>query len=277
MPTYPIQTLSTVDQQLNVLQITDLHLSRQAIGTNGDVVLNDGCTQKFEAVLQQALDDVRCDLIIVTGDLVDEVQPAVYDYIFATLQATQIPFVCIAGNHDVTDEVGKELPFSERSLVAQPADSRLLSRHAIMTEHWQLLLLDSSVPGQVAGEIKLDDIAWLRTQLNTCAKPALLALHHHVVPMNSAWIDEYIAKNSDIFWQQMAEYNQLRVIISGHTHQVQEYTHQGVAVYSTPSTCYQFKPNEAEFAYDETARPGYRWLQLANNGQVASWVKRLDT
>lgn len=277
MPTYPIQTLSTVDQQLNVLQITDLHLSRQAIGTNGDVVLNDGCTQKFEAVLQQALDDVRCDLIIVTGDLVNEVQPAVYDYIFATLQATQIPFVCIAGNHDVTDEVGKELPFSERSLVAQPADSRLLSRHAIMTEHWQLLLLDSSVPGQVAGEIKLDDIAWLRTQLNTCAKPALLALHHHVVPMNSAWIDEYIAKNSDIFWQQMAEYNQLRVIISGHTHQVQEYTHQGVAVYSTPSTCYQFKPNEAEFAYDETARPGYRWLQLANNGQVASWVKRLDT
>ena len=64
--------------------------------------------------MQQALsDDVRCDLIIVTGDLVDEVESAVYDYIFATLQATNIPFVCIAGNHDVTDEVGKELPFSD--------------------------------------------------------------------------------------------------------------------------------------------------------------------
>ena len=277
MPTYPIETLSIVDQQLNVLQITDLHLTPQDISFNHRAV-DASCLQRFELVLQQALDDdIRCDLLIVTGDLVDEVQPAVYDYIFATLQATQIPFVCIAGNHDVTDEVGKELPFSERSLVAQPADSRLLSRHAIMTKHWQLLLLDSSIPGQVAGEIKLEDIAWLRTQLSTCAKPALLALHHHVLPMNSAWIDEYIAKNADIFWQQMAEYNQLRVIISGHTHQEQAYTHQGVTVYSTPSTGYQFKPNEDEFAYDKTARPGYRWLQLANNGQVASWVKRLDT
>lgn len=279
MPTYPIQTLSTAEQPLNVLQITDLHLTQQAISTHSNAVLDDVCLQRFEAVLQQALsDDVRCDLIIVTGDLVDEVESAVYDYIFATLQATNIPFVCIAGNHDVTDEVGKELPFSERALIAQPADSRLLSRHVIMTDHWQLLFLDSSIPGQVAGEIKLDDMAWLRNQLSSCDKPALLALHHHLLPMNSEWIDAYITKNADIFWQQMAEYNSpLQVIISGHTHQEQASTHQGITVYSTPSTCYQFKPNEDEFTYDETARPGYRWLQLANNGQVASWVKRLDT
>ena len=279
MPTYPIQTLSTAEQPLNVLQITDLHLTQQAISTHSNAVLDDVCLQRFEAVLQQALsDDVRCDLIIVTGDLVDEVESAVYDYIFATLQATNIPFVCIAGNHDVTDEVGKDLPFSERALIAQPADSRLLSRHVIMTDHWQLLFLDSSIPGQVAGEIKLDDMAWLRNQLSSCDKPALLALHHHLLPMNSEWIDAYITKNADIFWQQMAEYNsQLQVIISGHTHQEQASTHQGITVYSTPSTCYQFKPNEDEFTYDETARPGYRWLQLANNGQVASWVKRLDT
>ena len=279
MPTYPIQTLSTAEQPLNVLQITDLHLTQQAISTHSNAVLDDVCLQRFEAVLQQALsDDVRCDLIIVTGDLVDEVESAVYDYIFATLQATNIPFVCIAGNHDVTDEVGKDLPFSERALIAQPADSRLLSRHVIMTDHWQLLFLDSSIPGQVAGEIKLDDMAWLRNQLSSCDKPALLALHHHLLPMNSEWIDAYITKNADIFWQQIAEYNsQLQVIISGHTHQEQASTHQGITVYSTPSTCYQFKPNEDEFTYDETARPGYRWLQLANNGQVASWVKRFDT
>ncbi|WP_352339130.1 metallophosphoesterase [Psychrobacter sp. 16-MNA-CIBAN-0192] len=277
MPTYPIQTLSTIDQQLNVLQITDLHVAPQDISFNRRAI-DASCLQRFEAVLQQALhDNVRCDLIIVTGDLVDEVQPAVYDYIFATLQATKIPFICIAGNHDVTDELGKELPFSERTLVAHTADSRLLNRHVIIADHWQLLFLDSSIPGEVAGEIKHDDIAWLRTQLSSCTKPALLAIHHHVLPMNSAWIDAYIAKKTDLFWQQMAEHSNLRVIASGHTHQEQAYIHQNITVYSTPSTCYQFKPNEDEFAYDNAARPGYRWLQLANNGQVASWVKRLDT
>lgn len=278
MPTYPIQTLNTIDQQLNVLQLTDLHLSQQAISSHSNVLLNDECTQRFEAVLQQALnDDVRCDLIIVTGDLVDKVDSVIYDYIFATLQATQIPFVCIAGNHDVTDEVGKDRPFSERTLIAHNADSRLLSRHVIMTDHWQLLFLDSSIPGQVAGEITLEDIAWLSSQLSLCDKPALLAVHHHLLPMNSAWMDAYIVKNATIFWQQIIKYRQLQVIISGHTHQEQAYNHEGITVYSTPSTCYQFKPHKDEFAYDEAARPGYRWLQLANNGQVASWVKRLDT
>lgn len=278
MPTYPIQTLNTVDQQLNVLQLTDLHLSRQAISTCPDVVLDDRGTQKFEAVLQQALNDnVRCDLIVVTGDLVDEVDSTIYDYIFSTLQSTQIPFVCIAGNHDVTDEMGKDRPFPERTLIAHNADSRLLSRHVITTDHWQLLFLDSSTPGQVSGEIKLDDMVWLSAQLSSCDKPALLAIHHHLLPMNSAWMDAYIVKNAALFWQQMIKYRQLQVIISGHTHQEQVYEHQGITVYSTPSTHYQFKPNEDEFTYDETARPGYRWLQLANNGQVASWVKRLDT
>ena len=277
MPTYPIQTLSTTDQQLNILQITDLHVSPQDIALNCSAE-GVSCLQRFEAVLQQALDDEeRCDLIIVTGDLVNEVQTAIYDYIFATLQATQIPFICIAGNHDVTDELGQDQPFSERTLIAHTADSRLLNHHVIMTEHWQLLFLDSSIPGQVAGEITDDDMAWLETQLSSCDKPALLALHHHLLPMKSAWIDTYIVKNAAMFWQQIAKYHQLQVIISGHTHQEQAFTHQGITVYSTPSTCYQFKPHEQDFAYDETARPGYRWLQLANNGQVASWVKRLDT
>ena len=86
-----------------------------------------------------------------------------------------------------------------------------------------------------------------------------------------------MAKNSEDFWRQMSAFTHLKAIISGHTHQEQVRHYQGVTVYSTPSTCYQFKPFADEFAYDKRAQPGYRWLQLANNGKVASWVERLDT
>lgn len=279
MPTYPIHTLTTARTSLNVLQLTDLHLSLKDITASKASDAPLAYKQRFESVLHQALteDDIRCDLIIVTGDLVDEIHPALYDHIFSTLEATQIPFICIAGNHDVTDEMGKHLPFAERSLVAKPADDRLVSQHVVESEYWQLLFLDTAIPGKVAGEITLTDIDWMCEQLSTCNKPALLAIHHHVLPMHSAWIDAYIAENADIFWQRMAAFSQLRVIVSGHTHQEHLVHHQGVTVYNTPSTCYQFKPYENEFAYDNSARPGYRWLQLANNGQVASWVKRLDT
>ena len=281
MPSYPASEIDTPDDQLNILQITDLHLSTPvAIDANDSSVSLDDtdCQQSFENVLKQALKaDIRCDLIVVTGDLVNKVNATIYDHIFETLQATQIPFICIAGNHDVTDENGKDLPFFQRELVARPADTRLLSRHVIETDYWQLLFLDSSITGKVAGEVTSTDIDWLCERLSTCSKPALIALHHHIIPVESNWIDSHMAKNTERFWQQMQPFEQLRVVISGHTHQEQVKYRQGVTVYSTPSTCYQFKPHEYDFAYDESALPGYRWLQLANNGAVASWVERLDT
>lgn len=282
MLSYPANKISTPDEQLNVLQITDLHLSTPTSALADDDIDNNPnifvCQHSFEKILEQALsEDIRCDLIVVTGDLVNQVQPDIYDHIFEILQATNIPFACIAGNHDVTDEVGSDLPFFQRELVAQPTDARLLSRHVIETEHWQLLLLDSSITGKVAGEVTATDIDWLCAQLQECNKPALIALHHHVIPVESDWIDTHMAENTEAFWQHMAPFEQLKVIISGHTHQEQVRYRQGVSVYSTPSTCYQFKPYKDDFAYDENARPGYRWLQLANNGKVASWVKRLDT
>ncbi|MBH0097008.1 metallophosphoesterase [Psychrobacter sp. NZS113] len=282
MPSNTISRISTPDEQVNILQVTDLHLlTPSAFITDNDNIDSDEAViyqHSFEKVLQQALnEDIRCDLIIVTGDLVNKIIPTIYDHIFKVLQATEIPFACIAGNHDVTDEVGCHLPFLQRTLVAQPADSRLLNQHIIETEHWQLLLLDSSISGEVAGEITPADMDWLCERLDACDKPTLLALHHHVVPVGSAWIDAHMVENSEDFWQHMRAFEQLKVIISGHIHQDQVRYRQGVSVYTTPSTCYQFMPNEDNFAYDEDARPGYRWLQLANNGTVASWVERLDT
>ena len=102
---YPASAVSTPDGQVNVLQITDLHLSSHvpaaADETSSEVAV---CQYNFEAIIKQALSaERRCDLILVTGDLVNKVQAEIYDHIFDVLQATGIPFACIAGNHDVTD------------------------------------------------------------------------------------------------------------------------------------------------------------------------------
>lgn len=278
MSSYPARNISSLEDRINILQITDMHLSSAGERTNKDWGSRPCCATSFEAVIKQALnEDIHCDLILVTGDLVSKIKPAIYDYIFEVLEATNIPFACIAGNHDVTDELNSELPFPERQLIAHPADKRLLNRHVIDTDYWQILLLNSAIPGKVSGAITEADIRWLCQQLETCDKPALLALHHHVLLIDSDWMDAHMTENAERFWQHMAAYANLRVIISGHVHQEQVSNYQGVTVYTTPSTCYQYKPYEDEFAYDKAAKPGYRWLQLANNGQVASWIKRLDT
>src|SRR5690606_26104391 len=177
MLSYPASAVNTPDGQVNVLQITDLHLSSHvpaaADETSSEVAV---CQYNFEAIIKQALSaERRCDLILVTGELVNKVQAEIYDHIFDVLQATGIPFACIAGNHDVTDDNNSELPFCRRDLSARPADSRLVTRHVTATAHWQLLLIENSTTGKVEGEVALSDIDWLCKQRETCAKPALSA------------------------------------------------------------------------------------------------------
>lgn len=268
----PPTHIESVDGVINILQLTDLHLYADASQYQGGV----NCQHNFEAVLAQALaEDRRCDLILVTGDLVNLVDRTTYDYLFTKLAQTGIAFACIAGNHDVTDELHSELPFAQRRLIAQRPDPRLLENHVIETSDWQILLLNSAVAGQVAGHLSSSSLTWLAQQLQDNHKPALLALHHHIVPMQSAWIDAHMLSNPEDFWSLVKGFDQVKAIINGHAHQQKTEHYQGVAIYTTPATSYQFLPRMADFAFDTEAKPGYRWLQLNADGQIKTWVQRL--
>lgn len=271
---YPPTHIKTTDGVVNVLQLTDLHLyldiNKEVAGVNN--------YQSFLACLNQALsEEIRCDLILITGDLVNEVKPEIYDHIFDILSDTGIPFACIAGNHDVTDELGAELPFDQRTFEAHQPDQRLLSQHCIMANDWKLLLIDSSVSGAIYGRVDNTTLQWLRQSAQISHNPVIITMHHHVLPMNSAWIDEHITQDAGEFWDLVETTDAIKAIVSGHVHQQYEGKRQGVQVLTTPSTCYQFKPNHDDFAFDEQAQPGYRWLSLQDNGVIDSWVERLIT
>ncbi len=269
----PAVTIHTGDDCVNVLQLTDLHLpldrEKQVNGFN--------CYETFEACLTKALnDDVRCDLIMVTGDLVNEVQPEIYNHIFERLTATGIPFACIAGNHDVTDELDLHLPFEQRQFVAYQPDARLLAKCYINANNWKILLLNSAIPGSVGGKIDPEDLAWLQQQLSETADPVMIAMHHHTVPMTSKWINDHIATGADAFWTLIQQFSQVKAVVNGHVHQQHEGTYGQIICYSTPSTCYQFDPAYNKFCMDKIAKPGYRWLKLYQNGSIDSWIDRLE-
>ncbi len=268
---YPPTILTQLDD-LNVLQITDLHLFRQDTKNISGYSYN--TISSFTLVLQQALSDKRCDLILVTGDLIDEMDYSLYDDVFTILQQTNIPFACISGNHDVTDEVGDNVPFYEKDLVPYPEDPRLLNRHLIESQHWQIILLDSSDAGEVSGWIDQQDLDWLANHLSNNTKPAIICMHHHLLPIGSAWIDEYMVLNSQQLWQTIAPFKQVKSIVHGHIHQFFDQTFNDVRVLGSASTCYQFTPYSHDFAIDNVPA-GYRWLTLHNNGILTTEEKRL--
>ncbi|MUG31636.1 metallophosphoesterase [Psychrobacter sanguinis] len=309
---HPPTEISTDDGTVNILQLTDLHLyfdtpkatheqdidkdlahqtitgicqnnsakrgnphSADAINHSVTPVIHNYAS--FEACLTQALsEDVRCDLIVVTGDLVSEIHPQLYQHLYQRLHQSGIPFACIAGNHDVTDEIGKDLPFEQRSFEPHEPDSRLLSRYSMKLNGWEILFINSSVPGQIFGRIGNKNLYWLSQKLANSHHPVIIAMHHHLLPMHSAWIDAHITQDATEFWQTVAPFNALKAVVGGHVHQSSTRSYQGVQLYSTPSTGYQFKPGCDDFTLDDEAKPGYRWLSLKANGTLQSWVVRLE-
>jgi Icc protein len=66
----------------------------------------------------------------------------------------------------------------------------------------------------------------------------------------------------------------VRAVITGHVHQHCDALWGQLPVYSTPSSCVQFKQHSEDFALSEQP-PGYRWLDLHSDGTVHTGVEFL--
>jgi Icc protein len=64
-------------------------------------------------------------------------------------------------------------------------------------------------------------------------------------------------------------------VITGHVHQHHDSQWGDIPVYSTPSSCVQFKQNSDDFALCEQP-PGYRWLDLCADGSLVTGVEFLS-
>lgn len=263
--TYPTH-LSTATPFV-IAQISDLHLSPHTPSYR----------ETFLAVLALA-QNYAPDLLLLTGDLVNDGDKDGYDWLFDVLQKTGTPFLCLAGNHDVTHELGADLPFEQRTFLPTPADPRLIDTHRLSLDvqgtRWQLLAVNSAVNGQIYGRLDDDKLTFLKNHL-TKSLPTLIALHHHPHPVGSAWIDEYRLKNADEFWRTLATFDNAKAILCGHVHQTHSLMVQGVALSTCPATSRQFAPHRDEFAIDDIAA-GFRLIQICNKKTLVTCVKRVQ-
>ncbi|MDO4450930.1 MAG: metallophosphoesterase [Moraxella sp.] len=247
-----------------IAQISDLHLSKH----------DEHSFDKFLSVLDLALNH-KPNLLLLTGDLVNDGVGEIYDWLFDVLKNTNIPFLCLAGNHDVTHEIGHDLPFDERQFLPIPADERLIDTHRLIIElpHvcWQLLAVNSAVGGQIYGQISEQGLAFLQTHLNN-NHPTLIALHHHPTPVGSAWIDEYKLCNGDEFWQMPC--HTPTHVLCGHVHQAHALPHAHGVLYTCPATSRQFTPHQDKFGID-TLASGFRLVRLHDNGKLDTQIYRL--
>ena len=246
---------------LSILQITDLHilpgLDETFLGVNTE--------HYFSAVLELALAENRhYDLILVTGDLAQHPCPASYQRILDRLAAANTPCICLPGNHD------------DYELMQQIFNTGLVScRKQLLLGDWQLICLNSQIPGSPGGRLSKQALRFLEDCLiNNPDHHALIAVHHHCLETNSAWMDTMMIENSQELWAIINHTPQVKAVTTGHIHQVMDRMVGAVRVLGSPSTCFQFKPESKSFSLD-TAAPGYRRINLSADGRIESAVTRL--
>ncbi len=246
---------------VRVAQITDTHLGEHAKSTLLDMETD----RSLDYVLQSVEQCTPApDIILVTGDIADNGSRAAYERLQSKLARFAQPQLWLNGNHDVIDRMRSVIGFGPE-----------LGRRALVGA-WQIIMLDTTMPGAVGGVIARAELEFLRLCLQQRQHMfSLICLHHQPVPVGCRWLDEQQIANADELLQIIKSFDTVRGVVWGHVHQQFEQQRDAVRFMAAPSTCVQFAPGSDHFKVDDQA-PGYRWLELHADGRLETEVRRVE-
>ena len=246
---------------LRVAQITDTHLEEQMGGTllgmNTDASL-----AHVIALLRAAPQPPH--LILATGDLANHGSRAAYARIRQVFDGLQIPWFWLPGNHD------------DRDAMRECLGDGTPAPRSLCVGGWHIVMLDSTIPGQVGGHLGDTELQLLEELLlELPTHPTLVCLHHQPLPIGCAWLDDQKVRDGAQFLDLLGRFPQVRGVLWGHVHQEFQRESGGVKLMASPSTCIQFAAMSAAFLVDEKS-PGMRWLDLHPDGSLDTRVERVS-
>ena len=252
-----------VKPALKVLQLTDAHL----FADSSQKLMGFDTYQSLQEVVDLFLQNAqKVDLVLLTGDQSQDESMESYKRLGKLISQIGVPTYYLPGNHDQDNMV------MASAFAGFPDIFR--SSQNILKGSWQIILLNSSQKQKVGGCLSFDELDRLERCLSAFPNQhAMICLHHHVLPVESNWMDRIGLENQEEFLKIIDRHYQVKAVISGHTHQEFFAKRRGVAFMTTPSTCVQFAKGE-ELTVDDKL-PGYRFLELFDNGTMTTQVFRL--
>lgn len=247
----------------NILHITDTHLFADENGA----LLGIKSNASFLSVINEIKRGNRkYDLIVATGDFVQDGSKKSYARFAEQIKQFNTPCVWLAGNHDnfsYMQEVFSNYQLAENKVVS-------------LGDNWLIVLLNSQVVGQACGLLPQSELQFLeKTLLAHTDKNVMVFLHHHPISSGCHWLDEHILKNSNELEEIVKKFPSIKGLGWGHIHQQQDHVWHNCHAFSTPSTCFQFKPNCYEFQLSNDEAPGWREIKLNEDGTIESNVFRI--
>ena len=206
---------------MRLLQLSDLHLHADPSGHLRGTVTRDTLRRCIEAGLAEG----PYDGILVSGDIVHD-EPMGYRHLRDLLAGSNIPVMCLPGNHD-----------NPAALHAAFTDRPFSTLGDIQLGAGLLIGLDSTVPGEVGGflaESELQRLEWCLT--HHPGVPTVVALHHPPVSLGSRWLDAIGLAEPERLFAITDRFAQVRAILFGHAHQAYARRRRGVLLVCAPAT-----------------------------------------
>lgn len=241
---------------IRIAQVTDCHLPADPQGSYRGI----NPRLNLEALLEQ-ISARRPDLMLLTGDLSEDGSRDSYLALRSIFQSAGAPVLALPGNHD-------DAGLLEESFPGSPVDTIRVSEHGA----WQIVRLNSCIPGAPEGRVSDRAVADLEEHLDRNAGHAqLIALHHQPVAVGNPWIDRYPLLNPQPLLQLIDRYSCVKAVVWGHIHQAFEAVRNGTDMLGGPSSAINTVPGMQKFTPDRQG-PAYRWLELNGDHTLSTTI-----
>ncbi|MBI1208814.1 MAG: phosphodiesterase [Azospirillum sp.] len=230
-----------------IAQLSDLHVTDPGTLCLGRIETNRGAAAAVAHVMSLR----PCpDLVVITGDLVNDGTPAQYRHLRTLLAPlAALPLRVIPGNHD--DRAALVAAFADTDAVR--ADGDLL--HYVEDGFpVRVLGLDTVVPGQPDGALCARRLGWLAERLAEApGRPTVLLMHHPPVATGIGHMDAMrLNQGAQELGALVARHPNIERILCGHIHRAITSRWHGTVVTVCPSTAHAV-------ALDLTAAAPARW------------------
>ncbi|MBG6161728.1 Icc protein [Labrenzia sp. EL_195] len=253
-------------RNIEVLHITDTHLAPETAPSvppkslaDAAAMLNGSTTDEtFERILE-SVSDVGFDLVLHTGDLLENADEAAYEKALDQLARLERPLLVSPGNHDDPAMLGAKL------------QQNGIERRCIDAGNWRIVVLDSNLgdQGGLLGEAELLTLGGLAKEWDG---HVLVGLHHP--PLSTCADPDCTLADADAFLDVVNSAGNVRAVASGHLHSASEAERTGVKYLLGPSTCLQLVHEHPLPEHNRTpTKGGLRRIQLLPTGEVHSTLQ----
>lgn len=251
-----------------IAQLTDTHIKpKNRLAYNKVDTAN---------MLQQAIDHLQQlaqqpDLVVITGDLVDQGSLEEYEHLKEILAPLQQPLLLVPGNHDDRDVM--QQAFGD--LLKKPAPGFWQFCHQESNWPLRIIGLDTVAPGESGGLLCQDRLDWLDAVLaEDQHKPTLIMMHHPPFVTGIGHMDDIGLRGREAFADVVRQYSNIELIICGHLHRNIRSTVGGRAVMTGHSSAHTVQLDIATDAQPmfKMEPPGYLLHWWSGEGVVTHHV-----